>query len=41
MTEYLLIYSPKPFIKNDKKSLAKQLIIKEITDNLINTNKII
>ena len=29
-----LIYSPKPFIKNGKKSLAKQLIIEEITENL-------
>ena len=38
-TEYLINLPPKPLIENDQKSLAKQLIIKEITERLINTNK--
>ena len=36
-----LIFSPKPLIKNDKKPLTKQLIIKEITNNQLKINKII
>ena len=38
-TEYSINLFPKAINKNDKKSLAKQLIIKEIADNQLKINK--